>query len=169
LSLVGGQEWADAEANGASSKSGLAELKRRISESGRKEGIGAKLQLEYEALAHAPLEKRVAVLASLAESFKLAGARPKPRIMTGKSTSHGPRVDGVGPDNAMWLAEFALRFASDPVNLDAWAGEHLGASIGRLLETPTLARAARFLVVAIDRENGSIAEDGEFHAGWGWP
>ena len=79
------------------------------------------------------------------------------------------RVQGVGPDHATGLAEFALRIASDPANLKAWAGEHVDASIKKLLEVPTLARAARFLVLAVDQKKKSHAGGGEVYSGWGWP
>jgi hypothetical protein len=78
------------------------------------------------------------------------------------------RVQGVGPEHSAWLAEFALRMASDPVTISAWAGEHVDASVKKLLDVPTLARAARFLVLAVDQQKKSVAASGEVYAGWGW-
>ena len=36
------------------------------------------------------------------------------------------------------------------------------------LDVPTLARAARFLVLAVDLEKKSTAALGDVYAGWGW-
>jgi hypothetical protein len=58
--------------------------------------------------------------------------------------------------------------ASDPMTLGAWAGEHLDTGIKKLLEAPTLARAARFLVLAVDQQSQPTAAVGEIYAGWGW-
>jgi hypothetical protein len=58
--------------------------------------------------------------------------------------------------------------ASDPVTLDAWAGQHVDAGIKKLFDVPTLARAARFLVLAVDQQK-KPATMGEVYAGWGWP
>jgi hypothetical protein len=170
LSLLGGQAWAKAETN-VTGPNGLANLKRSISQNRYKAGIGAKLQLEYEVLAEMSPGKRVARLASLAESFRLVPPSPSQREIAGRSNSPGltvvRRVQGVGPDHSAWLAEFALRMASDPVTLEAWAGEHIDASIKKLLEVPTLARAARFLVLAVEQRKKHAAA-GEVYAGWGW-
>jgi hypothetical protein len=170
LSLLGGQAWRSAETN-IGAPNGLADLKRSIAQNRFEAGIGAKLQLEYEALADASPAKRVASLASLAESFRLAPPSQSQREIIGRSRSPGftvvRRVQGVGPDYSIWLAEFALRIASDPVTLEAWAGEHVDASIEKLLEVPTLARAARFLVLAVDQQK-KHATAGEIYAGWGW-
>jgi hypothetical protein len=78
-----------------------------------------------------------------------------------------PQVQGIGPEHSTWLAEFALRMASDPVTLSAWAGEHVDASVKKLIDVPTLARAARYLVLAVDQQKKSLAAR-EVYAGWGW-
>ncbi|WP_437984768.1 hypothetical protein [Sorangium sp. So ce117] len=170
LSLLGGQAWRSAETN-VGAPNGLADLKRSISQDRSEAGIGAKLQLEYEALADTSPAKRVASLASLAESFRLVPPSQSRREIISRPRSPGStvvrRVQGVGPDCSTWLAEFALRMASDPVTLEAWAGEHIDASINKLLEVPTLARAARFLVLAVDQQK-KHATAGEIYAGWGW-
>ena len=68
----------------------------------------------------------------------------------------------------MWLSELALRLASNPAVVEEWAGEKLHAGTTRLLEAPTLARAARFLVIATDRHLQSRTAPGERYASWGW-
>lgn len=171
LSLVGGQAWERAETS-ITGPNGLQELKRSISQNRFEAGIGAKLQLAHEELAEASPDRRVASLASLAESFNLVSRSADRREIVGRSSSPGlsvvRRVQGVGPEHSTWLAEFALRMASDPVTLEAWAGEYVDPSIKKLLEVPTLARAARFLVLAVDQQRKSHTAVGEFYAGWGW-
>jgi hypothetical protein len=171
FAVIGGQSWERAETNIAE-PNGLAELKRSISQNRLEAGIGAKLHLDAEKLADASPDRRAASLASLAESFRLVAPSANQREVVGRSSSPGVtvlrRVQGVGPEHPTWLAEFALRLASDPMTLEAWAGEHIDASIKKLLDVPTLARAARFLVLAVDQQKKSLAAAGEFYAGWGW-
>lgn len=169
--LMGGRAWGVAEGN-LTGPNGLAELKRSISQSRHETAIGAKLQLESDALAKTPPRMRVAPLASLAESFRLVLPSLSRHEVVVSSNTPGltviRRVAGVGPEHSAWLAEFALRIASDPVPVEVWAGEHLDAGIKKLLEAPTLARAARFLVLAVDQQKNSLAAPGEVYAGWGW-
>ncbi|MCC7386337.1 MAG: hypothetical protein IT384_31130 [Deltaproteobacteria bacterium] len=171
FAVLGGQSWERAETNIAE-PNGLAELKRSISQNRLEAGIGAKLHLDAEKLADASPDRRAASLASLTESFRLVAPSANQREVVGRSSSPGVtvlrRVQGVGPEHPTWLAEFALRLASDPMTLEAWAGEHIDASIKKLLDVPTLARAARFLVLAVDQQKKSLAAAGEFYAGWGW-
>jgi hypothetical protein len=172
FSLLGGQAWATAEVNIAPGERGLGELKRCISHERSEVAIGAKLLLEYKALADLPPRKRVETLASLAESFGLVPESPPHREVIERSSSPGVtvlrRLQGLGPEYSAWLAEFALRIASDPMTVEQWAGEHVVDSIERLLDVPTLARAARFLVLAVDQQNNSHAGIDEVYAGWGW-
>jgi hypothetical protein len=151
---------------------GLVELKRCISAKDYELGFGEKLQLEYKSLADDPPSTRAATLASLAENFQLVQPRSNKCEIIGKSRLPGVtllrHIQGIGPEDSVWLAECALRMASDPVTLTAWAGEHLEASIKKLLDVPTLARAARFLVLAVDQQK-KLAAKGEVYAGWGWP
>jgi hypothetical protein len=171
LALLGGRAWASAESK-LKDERGLVDLKRSISDKGYEFGLGSGLQLEYQALASEPPATRAVRLASLAESFRLVQPSPKHREVVGRASTPGltvvRRVQGVGPEHSTWLAEFALRIASDPATLSTWAGEHVEAGIKKLLEVPTLARAARFLVLAVDQQRKSRAAAGEVYAGWGW-
>ena len=160
--LLGGSAWASAESE-LKDERGLVHLKRSISDRKYELGLGSGLQLAYQALATEAPTKRAARLASLAESFQLVPPSTNRHEGLGRSSS-----PGVGPEHSAWLAEFALRMASDPMTLGAWAGEHVDASIQKLLDVPTLARAARFLVLAVDQRRKSLAAAGEVYAGWGW-
>jgi hypothetical protein len=171
LELLGGRAWARAESK-LKDERGLVDLKRSISDKGYELGLGSGLQLNYPALAGEDPTRRAARLASLAESFCVIQPSRAPREVVGRSSTPGPavvrRAQGVGPEHPTWLAEFALRMASDPVTISAWAGEYVDASVKKLLAAPTLARAARFLVLAVEQHKKTLATSGELYAGWGW-
>ena len=171
FAMLGGQSWERAE-NNLAAPNGLAELKRSISHKPAEAGIGAALNLNAEEVAAAAPGRRAEKLASLAQTYRLVPPSAKQREFVGTSSTVGVtvvrRVRGVGPERPAWLAEFALRLASDPTTLEAWAGEHVNSGIQLLLDAPTLARAARFFVLAVDQHQRSIAAAGEFYAGWRW-
>src|SRR5579875_2337121 len=70
--------------------------------------------------------------------------------------------------DARWRSEFALRLSSDVGGVGAGAGGWLCSGLTRLMESPTLARAARFFVLSIDRQRQSQAGPAELYAGWEW-
>lgn len=168
--LLGGRSWERAETSIAG-PNGLAELKQNISRNPLEYGVGARLHLDAENLAVASPNERAATLASLAERFQLIATSANQRDVSRTSSSPAltvlQQLQGVPPEHSTWLAEFALRLASDPATLEAWAGEHIDAGIKKLLDVPTLARAARFLVLAVEQRKKSPAA-GEFYAGWSW-
>lgn len=67
-----------------------------------------------------------------------------------------------------WVAEFALRMASNPAALDSWAEGELEKGINILLEASTLARSARFLVLAVEQHWPFALQSDEIYAGWRW-
>ena len=70
-------------------------------------------------------------------------------------------------DLVRWLCEFALRLASCAKNISGWAGDKLHFAISSLFESPSIARAARFLVFAVARErNAGLGPD--LYEGWAW-
>ncbi|MEC9363129.1 MAG: hypothetical protein VYC42_07885, partial [Pseudomonadota bacterium] len=162
IALLCGQTWANAEAK-LKDERGLVDLERGISGKAHERGLGVGLHREYEALAHEPLLTRITRLASLAESYRIVPPSASSREIGGRSSG----AQGVGPEHPVWLAEFALRIASDPVTVGAWAGEQLDPGIKKLLDVPTLARAARFLVLAVAHKK-SLPAASEIYAGWGW-
>ncbi|MEZ5343906.1 MAG: hypothetical protein R2706_21435, partial [Acidimicrobiales bacterium] len=152
LQLVGGERWAAAEREAeVGADSDLAALKRAVWQRRDQAGIAAALALEVADLAEVDLDARVTRLAELAGGFLLLA----------------PDGSGQGLTD-LWLAEFALRLASSPKDAATWAGPELRLATTRLLEIPTLARAARFLVIATDRRLGSQVRPGEVYAGWSW-
>ena len=164
--LIGGDTWASAELSLSSGPDGLAELKRAISKRREEANVGATLAIDYAALSAATCEERVQRVASLATSFHLLPPLPRPEILSNGAVIRRGRP--AGERDPMWLSELALRLASNPAVVEEWAGEELRAGTTRLLEVPTLARAARFLVIATDRHLQSRAAPGERYASWGW-
>lgn len=171
FALLGGESWECAETRVAQ-PNGIAELKRSISQNRLEASLGAKLLQDAEKLAAMAPSRRAEILASLADSFRLLANSPKQREVVWRRSKPGGAlvriVEGIGPEYATWLAEFALRLASDPTTLEPWAGQHVDASIEALLHVPTMARAARFLVLAVDQQRQSAILAGEIYSGWRW-
>jgi hypothetical protein len=58
--------------------------------------------------------------------------------------------------------------ASSPADATDWLGDDLPAAIKVALESPTIVRAARYVVLAVENELGDAK--GLFGQwGWGWP
>lgn len=71
--------------------------------------------------------------------------------------------------DTMEICDFALRLASDPVGLQKRSGERFNILLNDLRYRTTIARAARFLVVAIsDRLQAALTEDKLLYVGWRW-
>lgn len=169
--LLGGHIWASAESKLVDER-GLVDLKRVIPDKEGAQGISLELQLAYVKLASEPPRTRVQTFCFLAESFRLTLPKSNQSESVGRSSLSGPKVtrpvQGVGPEHSAWLSEFVLRLVSDPGTVNDWAGEFVDASVRKLLLAPTLVRAARFLVLAVDQHKKSGIASGEVYAGWGW-
>ena len=164
--LIGGDTWASAELSSGSGPHGLTDLKRAISKRREQVGIGPVFVIDCAALSAATYEERVRRVASFARRLRLQPPPLRPAI-----PRHGAIIRRGRPARereTMWLSELALRLASNPAVVEEWAGERLRAGTARLLEVSTLARAARFLVIATDRHLQSRAAPGEVYASWGW-
>jgi hypothetical protein len=163
--IIGGDTWAAAERSTNGGPNGLGELRRAISKRREDAALVTALETESDALVSADRERRLARLALLGINHRLL-----PRAGLRDATLFGDRrpVDSAGEDNPVWLTELALRLASDPADLEWWAGRHLRSGLVRLWDAPTLARAARFLVISTDRHLRSRVGPGELYAGWSW-
>jgi hypothetical protein len=64
------------------------------------------------------------------------------------------------------FAEFLLRLASDPATVAGWPEERLNASAGRVIVSPVLMRAARFVVLAVHLDESD--DTGTVYRGWSW-
>lgn len=165
--IVGGDRWANAEASYDRMDGGLNHLIGAVSKRREEAEIGVILAREGEALAAVACEKRVDRIASLATRFRLLPS-------TLRHSNPDGALDGRGHEQAVlidaeWFSELALRLVSNPARVDAWAGQNLHTGLKRLLEEfPTLARAARFLVLATNRYLKSSGDPGVLYAGWEW-
>jgi plasmid stability protein len=149
--LLGGDTWGRAETAAYKRGEDLAILKSAISKRREEIAIGIVLMRDCGNLADETCDKKVKRIASLAMNFHIL--RP---------SMHLREYDEE------WISELALRLASDPAGVEAWARDILVVGLVRLMEVPTLARAARFLVLATDHHLNSKVAPGELYAGWRW-
>jgi hypothetical protein len=171
--VLGGACWGDAEANRRNGTDGLTDLKRAISHKKGEASMLAAIASNCERFASSKPEDRAAQLALLiARYVQLPSGLTSKNVEPPVTSTRGikaPLTDNPpGADNTSWLVELALRLGSDPARVASWAGKHLPAGLARLIEVQQLARAARFLVLAIDQHLNSRTAAGELYAGWRW-
>jgi len=164
--ILGGENWKQAESSFRNEDSGILQLKRAVSSRREEAGLAAVLAQEYVSIADTACSERVSRLTSLAIKFLSLPTIPSTRTVTASSMIL--REPDRNANDFQWLCELALRLASDPVNVETWAGQRLRGGIEQLLEKTTLARAARFLVIAIDCYLRQYATAGQLYAGWEW-
>lgn len=144
--LIGGDKWSAAEAAVGSTGDKITDLQHAVSRHREESGFSEALAFEYTTLATAKRRESIDCLVSLGTKYRIWAAG----------------------DDPVWLAELALRLASDIAEVYSWAGRDLPRGLTRLLDLPTLARAARFLVIATDQYLQCRTESGELYAGWLW-
>ena len=156
--LLCGDKWERAEAGITSTHDtrALKSLSRSVSKHTGEASVGDILFRGIENLSRYTCKSRIQLLASLTTKYCL--------LTTGGLGSVPP----ADIDSPEWFAEFSLRLASDPAGAEAWAGQYLHLGLERLLEMPTLARAARFLVIATDHHLRSQTASRELYANWRW-
>ena len=160
--LICGANWARVEAEFASNGKfrTLEALSRAISRNMEEASVGAYIIRDAQGIARSTPDYRVRLLATLAIKHRLLPDRLR------RMTANTP--DGDGINSPMGLSELALRLASDPATVEAWAGEDVRVGLTQLLETPSLARSARFLVIATDFYSPIESQSEDAHAGWRW-
>ena len=163
FSLIGGETWEHAEASlrRSAGPGTLRELKRAISNKPQEAGLGARLLIEYKDHVSLGARARAVRLGTLITEFLDLPVRPR-----GGRQSAEPTSQSADP---AWLSELALRLASCSRGTDSWAGHDVRQGLSSLLACPAIARAARFLVLAIDAscEPTAIA-GGDPYQGWEW-
>jgi hypothetical protein len=120
-------------------------LRRAISRNREAAEIGSALSVELATLSKMAKDTRVDRFAALARLFLQ-----------------------LAPADHRWVSELALRLASHPMGVEAWTGDRLTEGITKMLERPTLIRAARFLVISTDRQLDSSISGDEIYASWSW-
>ncbi|NVZ09308.1 hypothetical protein HW932_08535 [Allochromatium humboldtianum] len=153
-SLIAGDNWSRCERDFSREEIGIGMLRRAIPMRRNQQKNGWRLITVDQIfpreilvrLAEAPLAERGAAFKDLAENIL--------------------SLEREG--SLLWLSEFALRMASAPGSLENWAGSHLEKGINTLLDAPSLACTARFLVLAVDQMRTVPTGADEIYAGWGW-
>jgi hypothetical protein len=135
VELTCGNEWISAETEFERRKNDLATLKSSISRSPIRAGFGAAILLKRDELTDQTNAKRVAVFSQIAKSY-----------LELPPFSHFPSSLS---DPYVWTAEFLLRLMTRPEALIRWAASLFNIGLEYSLATPTLARGARFLALAI--------------------
>ena len=165
--ILVGKNWYKAEILVKSGNSGFFELKRKVTRQHEEAGLATIISQRCASLANVTCEQRVSQLSSLAVKFLTLQLVPPERIVVSSKCIRRRYV--CHADNPSWLCELALRLASDPAKAVTWAEDGLCDGVERLLKQRTLARVARFLVLAIDRQLNSRVTPGQLYAGWEWP
>ena len=154
VGLIGGEGWARAEADfEEGSARDLSVLVRAVTRHSGERPFASTLSREAAVLAKASTRERVRRFAKLTRDYGVLREREGDR-----SVFHDPE----------WMAELALRLASNPRDAVTWAAADRRAAVARLMEVPILARAARFVVLATHNRADSGAIPGEVYAGWAW-
>jgi len=79
------------------------------------------------------------------------------------------RRTGQSIDSGLqWVSELALRLATASIGTLTWAGQQLYQGISFLLEAPSLARAARFMVLALDQTTREPEIASDLYEEWRW-
>lgn len=164
--IVGGDAWAVAESAASASDDAFEALKRSVSKKQEERNIAAGLFRVHEELAQKPLNQRVMRLADSVTTFRLLPQVSGEAIAASAGTVLRGRP---APDQgALWLSELALRLASAAPGLEQWSGPAFKRGLTSLTEMPTVARAARFLVLAIDRRMSARTSLESAYASWEW-
>lgn len=163
-SLVGGGRWAALERDfKRGHRPQPAELEEALAKPGAWSRFRQRVSRLAEKVGSLTLEERVHAF-SVALSGHVSG-RPAwsgGHVLSDSARARLHEYPALHIDIApIWLAEYALRVASHPASVLAWANEDCVRGIDAVLETPIILRAARLLVVAL-----YVSDD---EAGWSWP
>jgi hypothetical protein len=149
LRLLCGDEWIDTEAGFYAASKSLAYLQRAVWKAGHEAEIAERIRQHFVALSASDMSARIREMEWAARFLEGPG-----------SQIHDSAFE--------WLAEFVLRVASDPAEVKHWAGVRMEEGTSYLLRFPTFVRAARFLVVTIDRELNASSLSHELYTSWRW-
>jgi hypothetical protein len=160
--LIGGDAWARAENSVVGTSRPLTELAWYVSQRREDAAFVSTLESDSAGFTKGDSKERVRRLTSLAQRWRIVPAGPSRLV-----GSTYPIGATAGAGDAESMIEFALRLASDPASLGP-QDNSLRTKISRLLDAPILARAARLLVITVDRAHASRTAPGEAYAGWSW-
>lgn len=160
--LIGGDAWARAEGSVVGTSRTLAELTRLVSQRREDAAFVRALEAGWSEFIAGDSKDRVRRLTALVQRWRLVAPGP-PRLSGGTTALRRP--DGAA--DARPLIELALKLASDPASLNLRESD-IQIRILSLLDAPILARAARLVVIVVDRAQGSRTAPGEAYASWSW-
>lgn len=168
--LICGDKWESSEVSFYTSKtySSFIRLSESISNEPSESYIGWTLKNTARDFWSSTLDVRIQRLANLTKGINPAASNSTQPTLTprGYATSRASRL----LDDPEWIAEFALRLASDPGSASRWSDSNFRSALHLLSDLPTLASAARFVVVVTD----CIAYESEpidwrsFYGTWRW-
>jgi hypothetical protein len=145
IGLICGRQWQDAEISFRREKSddALLQLKRATYSSTLYKGLASVLFRDCTTFVNKSTAERVEWLFSEFKKFSL--------------------------NTTFWHCELALRLASSPETLHLWASNKLLDGISNLMEQRTIARAARFFVLSLERCSSLAPIDPiPMYANWDW-
>jgi hypothetical protein len=144
-----GDDWMTTEGQYHDGSTTLSYLQRAVWKARHEAEVADRLRQHYAALVSADMLSRIRELVWAAQFLEGSAFQ-----------LHDSVVE--------WFAEFALRVASDPAEVRHWAGARLAEGVDYLIRFPTFIRAARFVVVATDRELNPNGSARELYASWRW-
>jgi hypothetical protein len=143
--VIGGQLWTSIEERrDRGERLRTDELESALAKPGDHQTFRRQVRAIAEQASHGDVVQRFG--SALGEPVVRAGS---PRLVVSGSHRLTPSSPGTRfAVGGKWLAEFALRLASDPGSLLAWSQYEVGGRIEELLATPIVLRAARMIVLA---------------------
>lgn len=149
IRLLCGDEWVRLEEEFRDGIKSLGYLQRAVWKAGHEAEVAERLRKNLATLSTADMLMRIREMSWVARFLE----GPDSRI-------HDAAFD--------WLGELVLRVVSDPAEVRQWAAGRLDEGTSYLIQNATFVRAARFLVVATDKELGSKGLSHELYASWRW-
>lgn len=144
-----GRDWMTTERAFRNDTISLAYLQRAVWKLSHESEAAVRVNRRYADLVKEGLPERIHEIAGIARFLGLADS-------------------SAAEEEMEWIAQFALRIASDPAEVATWSGGGFQVGFAQLQKFPTLARAARFLVLAIDKHLESRGQPRELYASWRW-
>lgn len=170
FAIICGARWEriEEDARTHDSEESIRQMALAIGAYRSERSLGVVLHRDYTKLAADPIPTRIARVASLAKKFIVFPETSK-MLTTARKGVVVRRQKVWDSSQLEWLSEFTLRLASCPDQIRSWSGPKFSEGIERILKVPTLARAARFLVLAIDSHlRYEIGGGKQLYKGWKW-
>jgi len=157
--LIAGDRWAESENNYCQSgESPVLQCLGRAFKNREEVELAEAIRTQIHELAEASPRERAQQLALLSTHYLHIHPPDSACRTTGQS------IDS----SLQWFSELALRLAAASIGTPAWAGQKLYQGISFLLEAPSLARAARFMVLALDQTTQEPEIASDLYEGWRW-